>query len=100
MAAAGALRCQGDLGKSSIIHLFLTCDHSSKTITYLFTGVSSDVAFKKPLPGESLVAVGADAVEGDLRASADVVLVFGEARSDEFAVNTGEGLSGAGRVGR
>jgi len=61
----------------------------------LFTGVSSDVAFEEPLPSESLVAIRAHAVERNLRASADVILVLGQAGSDKFAGRAGKRLSSA-----
>jgi len=96
---AGALRCQADLGKSSIIHLFLAQAHTANFISkegnYLFTSVSSDVAFEEPLTSESLVAIRAHAIQRYLRASADVVLMLGQAGSDELAVHTGKRLSRA-----
>ena len=51
------------------------------------------MAFEEPLPSESLVAIRAHTVQRNLRAGADVILVLGEAGSDEFAVHTGKCLS-------
>lgn len=57
------------------------------------------MAFEEPLPSESLVAIRAHTVERNLRASADVILVLGQAGSDKFAGRAGKRLSSA-RGGR
>ena len=74
-------------------HEFILPNLYQKKEVYLFTSMSSDVAFEEPLPSESLVAIRAHAVQRNLGTCADVILVLGQAGSDEFAVHTGKRLS-------
>ena len=53
------------------------------------------MAFEEPLTSESLVAIRAHAIQRNLRTSADVILMLGQAGSHELAVHTGKRLSRA-----